>query len=374
MPTDATLRQRRLGLGGFRGKLYRGQLFEGLQQPQPLRVALLGIAKAEAMKRGLEDGSYWVEQQPVVTFQLGTIERCAAESLLLGLPHEILQRIAQMAFRPRHQISFELPERMMPPVVEKTWLARGGQCLVFPCALGYTFWDEEEEKEWGSEDMPYPSIRLPTVGHILYFELLLDDTWNGSEVHVHDAVFSIGDDAEPSVNGTVVMPWLPSSVWGNHACNAFDGLGFEQRLSPWQLELNAANKPFWGHLTTGETSWHLPPASPPDWRSFYPCKCESCGRMCARLTLGLLVDLSAGFVTFRLNQVNGPRVPLGAGWQDGVEVRLGGSWPEPENTNAWQVAIEQPLRVPEGLYESPALAPDAAEWDPGMFADDRSLR
>ena len=361
---DATLRQRRLGLGGF-------CTAEELDEPQqPLRVALLGMAKAEAMKRGLEDGSYWVEQQPIVTFLLSTIERCAAESPLRGLPHEILQRIAQMAFRPRHQISFELPDRMMPLVVEETWLARAGQCLVFPCAPQYrVYWDDDDdddddEKKWGSEVIPYPTLQLPTAGHILYFELLLDDTWNASEVHVHDAVFSISDDAEPSVNDTVVMPWLPSSVWGNHACDAFDGLGFVQRLSPWRLELNAVNKPFWGHLTTGETSWHLPPASPPDWRSFYPCKCgESCGRMCARLTLGLLVDLSEGFVTFRLNQVNGPRVPLGAGWQAGVEVRLGGSWPEPENANAWQVAIEQPLRVPEGLYGSPALGPDP-EWDP----------
>ena len=359
MPKDATLRQRRLGLGGF------CEVAEEPQEPQPLRVALLEMAKAEAMKRGLEDGSYWVEQQQIVTFLLGTIERCAAESPLRGLPHDILQRIAQMAFRPRHQIRFELPDQMMPPVVEETWLARGGQCLVFPCAPQYRFYgdddddddDDDEVKEWGSEVIPYPTLRLPTAGHILYFELLLDDMWNESEVHVHDAVFSIdGEDGEsPSVNGTVVMPWLPS--WGNHACSALHGLGFVQRLSPWQLELDAANKPFWCHLTTGETSLHLPPASPPDWRSFFPCECESCGgTMCARLTLGLLVDLSTGFVTFRLNQVNGPRVPLGAGWQDGVELRLGGSWPDPDNNNAWQVAIEQPLRVPKGLWRDGARA------------------
>ena len=89
--------------------------------------------------------------------------------------------------------------------------------------------------------------------------------------------------------------------------------------------------------------------------------------MCARSTLGLLVDLSEGFVTFRLNQVNGPRVSLGAGWQDGVEVHFGGRWPDPEESGgdscAWQVAIEQPLRVPNGLYESPPLGPDP-EWGP----------
>lgn len=363
MSTDATLRQRRLGLGGF------CESVEETQQPQPLRVALLGMAKAEAMKRGLEDGSYWVEQQQVVTFLLGTIERCAAVSPLRGLPHEILQRIAQMAFRPRHQIRFELPERMMPPVVAETWLARGGQCLVFPCAPQYrVYWNDDEDPEWGSEVIPYPTIRLPTAGHILYFELLLDDTWNGSEVHVHDVVFSIDDDEYPLVNGTIVKPWMPSCVWYNKACNALNGVGFVQRLSPsWQREFNyAVNRPFWRHLTTGETSWHPPLTAPPAWRSFYPCECESA---CARLTLGLLVDLSAGFVTFRLNEANGPRVPLGAGWQDGVEVRFGGNWPESEGVGdddiAWQVAIEQPLCVPSGLYESPALGPDdAPEWDP----------
>ena len=370
MSTDATLRQRRLDLGGF-------CTAEVLDEPQqPLRVALLGIAKAEAMKRGLKDGSYWVEQQPVVTFLLSTIERCAAESLLLGLPHEILQRIAQMAFRPRHQIRFELPDRMMPPVVEETWLARGGQCLVFPCAPQYRVYpdydDDDEDDvdpEWGSEVIPYPTIRLPTAGHILYFELLLDDMWPGSEIHVHDVVFSIGEDEERSVNGIIVNPWNP--VWSNQACPALCSRVFPQRLDPWQREFNyAVNKPFWRHLTTGETSWLSPPAAPPDWRSFYPCACaESCESqgMCARSTLGLLVDLSEGFVTFRLNQVNGPRVSLGAGWQDGVEVHFGGRWPDPEESGgdscAWQVAIEQPLRVPKGLCASPPLGPDS-EWGP----------
>ena len=128
------------------------------------------MAKTEAMKRGLEDGSYWVEQQQVVTFLLSTIERCATESPLRGLPHEILQRIAQMAFRPRHQIRFEVPEQMMPPIVAETWLARGGQCLVFPCTpQRQVYWDDDDEKKWGSEVMPYPTIRLPTAGHILYF-------------------------------------------------------------------------------------------------------------------------------------------------------------------------------------------------------------
>ena len=164
MPTDLTLRQRRLGLGGF------CELSEEPQEPQPLRAALLKMAKAEATKRGLEDGSYWVEQQQIVTFLLSTIERCAAESQLRGLPHDILQRIAQMAFRPRHQIRFEVPEQMMPPIVAETWLARGGQCLVFPCTpQRQVYWDDDDEKKWGSEVMPYPTIRLPTAGHILYF-------------------------------------------------------------------------------------------------------------------------------------------------------------------------------------------------------------
>ena len=324
------------------------------------------------MKRGLEDGSYWVEQLQVVSFLLGTIERCAAASPLRGLPHEILQRIAQMAFRPRHQIHFELPEQKMPPVVAETWLARGGQCLVFPYAPGFQYFEnEEEEEEWGSSAMPYPTLRLPAAGHILYFELLLDDSWNGSDIHVHDVVFSIDVDEYPCVNGTIIRPWTSTSVWNNKVCTALAGVRFAQRLNPWQREFNyAVNKPFWRHLTTGETSWHPPPAAPAlDWRSFYPCACESsqsCCYTCARLTLGLLVDLAAGFVTFRLNQVNGPRVPLGAGWQDGGEVRLGGSWPEPDGAvdpTAWQAAIEQPLRVPKGLCSSPPLGPNP-EWDP----------
>ena len=380
MSTDATLRQKRLGLKGF------CESVEEPQQSQPLRVALLGMTKAEAVKRGLEDGSYWVEQQQVVTFLLSTIARCAAASPLRGLPHEILQRIAQMAFRPRHQIRLELPDRMMmPPVVEETWLARGGQCLVFPCAPQHSDWSEEEEEEWGSEEIPYPTIRLPTADHTLYFELLLDDMWPGSDIHVHDVVFSVDHDEEFSINGTIVKPWNGRCVWGNMPCKALDDVGFVQRLSPsWQREFNyAVDRPFWRDLTTGETSWHPSATAPPAWRSFYPCECE---KQCARLTLGLLVDLSAGFVTFRLNQVNGPRASLGAGWQDGVEVRFGGSWPEPEGAAAaWQVAIEQPLCVPKGLcsspplgldpewdpgaadvenYESPALGPNDAEWDP----------
>ena len=108
-----------------------------------------------------------------------------------------------------------------------------------------------------------------------------------------------------------------------------------------------------------------PLASPPDWRSLCPCKCTE---GCARVTLGLLVDLSAGFVTFRLNGVNGPRVPLGEGWQDGVEVRLDGSWPDPE-VDSWQAAIEQPLCVPAGLYASPLLGP---EWEPEEHSQDEN--
>ena len=160
---------------------------------------LFGLGKE--VKRGLEDGSYWVEQPQVVSFLLGTIERCAAASPLRELPHEILQRIAQMAFRPRHQIRFELPEQKMPPVVAETWLARGGQCLVFPYAPGFQYFEhEEEEEEWGRSAMPYPTLRLPAAGHILYFELLLDDSWNGSDIHVHDVVLSIDvDECAPAL-------------------------------------------------------------------------------------------------------------------------------------------------------------------------------
>ena len=160
---------------------------------------LFGLGKE--VKRALEDGSYWVEQPQVVSFLLGTIERCAAASPLRWLPHEILQRIAQMAFRPRHQIRFELPEQKMPPVVAETWLARGGQCLVFPYAPGFQYFEhEEEEEEWGRSAMPYPTLRLPAAGHILYFELLLDDSWNGSDIHVHDVVLSIDvDECAPAL-------------------------------------------------------------------------------------------------------------------------------------------------------------------------------
>ena len=61
--------------------------------------------------------------------------------------------------------------------------------------------NEEEEEERGSNAMPYPTLRLPAAGHILYFELLLDDSWNGSDIHVHDVVFSIDVDEYPCVNG-----------------------------------------------------------------------------------------------------------------------------------------------------------------------------
>ena len=180
------------------------------------------------------------------------------------------------------------------------------------------------------------------------------------------------------MNGTIIRPWLSTSVWNNKVCTALAGVRFAQRLNPWQREFNyAVNKPFWRHLTTGETSWHPPPAAPLDWRSFYPCACESsqsCCYTCARLTLGLLVDLAAGFVTFRLNQVNGPRVPLGAGWQNGVEVRLDGSWPEPDGAvdpTAWQAAIEQPQCVPKGLCSSPPLGPNPEwDWDPEPESDE----
>ena len=158
---------------------------------------------------------------------------------------------------------------------------------------------EEEAEE---SRCPYPTLRLPAAGHILYFELLLDDAWNGSDIHVHDVVFSIDVDEYPCVNGTIIRPWMSTFVWNNKVCTALASVGFAQRFNPWQREFNyAVNKPFWRHLTTGETSWHPPAAAPLDWRSFCPCACEW---SCARLTLGLLVDLAAGFVTFRLNQEN----------------------------------------------------------------------
>ena len=327
----------------------------------------------ESLIQSLEDGSYWVEQQQVVTFLLSTIERCAAESPLHGLPHEILQSIAQMAFRPRHRIRFEWLEQDMPPLAVETWLARDGQCLVFPCPPQRRGWCGDEEP------IPYPTIQLPTVGYILYFELHIDHSESHSEIHVHDVVFAIDGDERyaggyecrtPDIDGTAVMPWIrPVALWGPGYCGALDNMSVMQRLTPWQREFNyAVNRPFWRHLTTGDTSWHPPPAAPLDWRSFFPCECEPSYHPttagCSRLTLGLLVDLSAGFVTFRLNQVNGPRVPLGAGWEDGVEVCFNGHWrtqPDVERgTDAWQVAIEQPLRVPDGLYEASSLSSLAA--------------
>ena len=328
----------------------------------------------KALEAALEDGSYWVEQRQVAAFLLGTIARCAVASPLRWLPHEIVQRIAQMAFRPRHHVRFELPDRRMPPAVREAFLARGGQCLVFPCAPTYLAnWEDSLLAEWGPEEIPYPSIRLPAASHVLYIELLLDDAWNGSTIHVHDTALVLDEEAfsvfqgliggnipdERGREGTVVQAW--QDCWRNRMCSSWHDQvsSVEERLMPWKREHNyAVNRKFWRHVTTGETTWEPPLASPPDWRSLCPCKCTT---GCARVTLGLLVDLSAGFVTFRLNGVNGPRVPLGEGWQDGVEVRLGGSWPEPSEEDSWQAAIEQPLCVPVGLYASPLLGP---EWEP----------
>ena len=336
----------------------------------------------KALEAALEDGSYWVEQRQVAAFLLGTIARCAVASPLRWLPHEIVQRIAQMAFRPRHHVRIELPDRRMPPAVREAFLARGGQCLVFPCAPTYfANWEDSLLAEWGPEEIPYPSIRLPAAGHVLYFELMLDDAWADSKIHVHHAAFVFGEDERPRIfsdtpriipdeigdwpGGTVVQAW--QDCWRNIVCSSWPQLSsVEERLMPWRQEQNyAVNRSYWRHVTTGQTTWEPPLASPPDWRSLCPCKCTA---GCARVTLGLLVDLSAGFVTFRLNGVNGPRVPLGEGWQDGVEVRLGGSWPEPE-AYSWQTAIEQPLCVPAGLYASPLLGP---EWEPEEDSQDEN--
>ena len=54
-----------------------GRLVEDVVELQDDELAaIFGMAKE--VKRGLEDGSYWVEQQQVVTFLLSTIARCAA--------------------------------------------------------------------------------------------------------------------------------------------------------------------------------------------------------------------------------------------------------------------------------------------------------
>ena len=56
-------------------------------------VALFGMAKE--VKRGLEDGSYWVEQQQVVTFLLSTIGRCDTGSRVGARAADSQQRTAQ---------------------------------------------------------------------------------------------------------------------------------------------------------------------------------------------------------------------------------------------------------------------------------------
>jgi len=67
--------------------------------------------------------------------------------------------------------------------------------------------------------------------------------------------------------------------------------------------------------------------------------------------VGLLFDFVRGAVTWRLNDVNGPRISLGDGWEAGLTIHTQGDFPdEPQDDEAWHAAVSFPARVPDGLH------------------------
>ena len=94
-------------------------------------------------------------------------------------------------------------------------------------------------------------------------------------------------------------------------------------------------------------SWKNTPC-PTDNNNFNFC---SCNGECARVSVGILCNTQEGWVAWRLNEHNGFKVNLEKGWEYGVEIKL--EWNAQFECDKWKAQIDQPSKVPVGLYDVP---------------------
>ena len=249
----------------------------------------------------LEAGSYWVEPAQLRAFLLATIARCASGSLLRFLSNDLLVMIAKCnAHRARSRLIFTHTAAENPHDYIGRTLQDG---RVFAC--------------YGDAHVFRPTIALPTARTIEYFVVDVDDLWCGSTFVIQPGdlrlTFTVGEEDQ-------------------HIVTLSDG-DADRHVTVWSWENQSC------------------PSKPP-----LACACTF--GTCSRFRFGVLCDLVRGTVRWVLNNVPGPRIKLGAGWEQGVRLELGGDFPDegprvnPGDWDCWQARIIQPSRVPPFLHTS----------------------
>jgi hypothetical protein len=270
----------------------------------------LRAAATEAMQ--LEDGSYWDARPQIRTLALATHPRLGASSLLQLLPLGLLQQIARLLKRQRVDPRWASPSE---------WPLRANPYR--PGTERHSAWETDSDKfRWPADalsndgrsvhisDLPdaatieSPMLLLAGGGlftkcGVCYVELEISESWCGSQIQIGSNTIECGtkdgmdgyddNDYFVSVNGGMIDEW--EGVWRNEE---------------------------------GKD----------------------------RLKVGILVDFDVGVCALRLNNANGPCVPLKAEEaREGVMVKLTGDWPD--GLTRWSASLSVPEKVPPGLCNYP---------------------
>lgn len=154
---------------------------------------------------------------------------------------------------------------------------------------------ELSQDEWADHGIPFVALEGPVrCSHVEYLEFEFSDAWCGSTLRVHRSKLRL---------------------------DTIDGEGAEERGG---TSVNGMRVQSWDEC----------------WKNIEPY----------RTKVGILLDFTRGTVSWRLNDVNGPRVPLGDGWEDGVEIRTEGQFPDLGMWTPWVATVSCPGRVPDDLH------------------------
>ena len=322
-----------------------------------LAKQIMGELAAHASRIDLDElalanGSYWEGCEQHLTVLSATVRRLATSSPFRWLPRELLQHICSIAFRPWREVLFAPLPELCPP---RCYLDGGKRVsLPMPPGNSASFTEPLSDDFGGALDkMPFPTIGLPAVKSCFYVELSMDDMFCNSKVFVHD----------------VCVHFLGEGYDDDNGCVRVKG-AFGRRSIP-QWSLSWRDSPC--RAVPSHEDWFEPQCDEGRGPGRRPCTCNEllrgrgdvkAHRNCANVTLGMLVDLSMGSVALHLNGEIGPRAMLGKDWEEGVVIRFAGSFPE-EHPPAWTASLEQPRRVPPGLYSAKDISEfESVEEDP----------
>lgn len=213
------------------------------------------VKERDALRKDLEDGSYWKKRCGELNVLKAVVSKLFVEKTNKQLPLECTSavlRFANLRPGPPPALRLAAPGAPCGRVAEDGESFEVSEAELDAWALALPPAQHAQAARRGL--LPELRVDVPLWPGFLYVELYFFAAWPGARVSAHGSCLELHGNDEVTVNG--------------------------QHADAFTLE----------------------------WAVGYP------------LTVGMLFDLQNGFVTWKFNRTNGPRVSLGEGWQQGVAV------------------------------------------------------